>query len=95
MIRSLLQLKLFDLIGVKTLVPNALKYGDSALEVQSLGCDREDFESLVSFAATRATHAVSGMVGVIPLPAVGGVMLSDVDVQAASGYVRVDGRLTH
>jgi hypothetical protein len=81
----------------------ALEVADPVIDIDVLdegvdganALDREDFESLVSFAATRATHAVSGMVGVIPLPAVGGVMLSDVDVAAASGYVRVDGRLAH
>jgi hypothetical protein len=78
-----------------------LEVGDPAVDVDLLDddvagantLDREEFESLVSFAATRATHAVAGLVGVIPLPAVGGVMLSDVEIQATDGYVRVDGTL--
>jgi hypothetical protein len=55
--------------------------------------DHEAFEALVSFAATRATHAVEGPLGSIPLPAVGGVMLSDVDVAATNGFIQLDGRL--
>lgn len=80
----------------------SLEVGDPQVDIDILDegvegsntLDQEEFESLVSFAATRATHAVAGMVGVIPLPAVGGVMVSDVDVGPASGYVQVDGRLT-
>jgi hypothetical protein len=56
--------------------------------------DHEQFEALVSFAATRATHIVEGPVGTIPLPAIGGVMLADVEVAATAGFIRVDGRLT-
>jgi hypothetical protein len=78
-----------------------LAVGDPVVDIDILGegvdgtnaLDDEDFEALVSFAATRATHAIAGVVGVIPLPAIGGVMLADVDVAAMQGYVRVDGRL--
>jgi hypothetical protein len=80
----------------------SLRVGDPAIDIDFLAegvdgansLDQESFEALVSFAATRATNAVAGLVGVIPLPAIGGVMLSDVEVDATAGYLRVDGRLT-
>ena len=51
------------------------------------------FESIASFAVSRAVAFGSGAVGAIPLPAAGGVALKDVSVTQQTGYVVVGGRV--
>ena len=51
------------------------------------------FESIASFAVSRAVAFGSGAVGAIPLPAAGGVALKDVSVTQQTGYLVVGGRV--
>lgn len=43
-------------VGVTKLIPNNLKFGTSALEVQSLGCDRSSYEALSVRAPAAGSH---------------------------------------
>jgi hypothetical protein len=49
------------------------------------------FEALVSFALSRVIAVGSGSVGAIPLPAVGGVMMTDLAIGEQTGYLVVQG----
>jgi hypothetical protein len=49
------------------------------------------FEAIATFALGRVVAVGSGSVGAIPLPAVGGVAVKDVDVTQQTGYLVVDG----
>ncbi len=51
------------------------------------------FEAVSSFALSRILAFGSGAVGAIPLPAFGGVAVSDVDVVDADGYLIVGGEI--
>jgi hypothetical protein len=55
--------------------------------------DDTDFEALISFAATRLTHATSGLVGELPIPSVGGVTVDDLAIEGRDGYLTVGGVL--
>jgi len=49
------------------------------------------FEAIATFALGRVVAVGSGSVGAIPLPAAGGVAVTDVKVSQQTGYVVVDG----
>ena len=52
-----------------------------------------EFEAIVSFALSRIVAVGSGSVGAIPLPAVGGVAVTTLDISQQHGYLIVDGEV--
>lgn len=52
---------------------------------------RAQLEAITTFAVSRIAVFGSGAIGAIPLPAVGGVSVGDVEVRQQTGYVIVDG----
>ncbi|HLL21098.1 MAG TPA: hypothetical protein VK427_03155, partial [Kofleriaceae bacterium] len=51
------------------------------------------FEAIATFALGRVIAVGSGSLGVIPLPSMGGVSVTDVDVSQQAGYLVVDGKV--
>ena len=52
-----------------------------------------EFEAIVSFALSRIVAVGSGSVGAIPLPAVGGVAVTTLEIEQQHGYLIVDGEV--
>jgi hypothetical protein len=51
------------------------------------------FEAIASFALTRIVAVGSGTVGAIPLPSVGGVSVTSLNIEQQHGYLIVDGEV--
>jgi hypothetical protein len=51
------------------------------------------FEAIASFALTRIVAVGSGSVGAIPLPSVGGVSVTNLQIEQQHGYLIVDGEV--
>ena len=52
-----------------------------------------EFEAIASFALTRIVAVGSGSVGAIPLPSVGGVSVTNLNIENQNGYLIVDGEV--
>ena len=52
-----------------------------------------EFEAIASFALSRIVAVGSGSVGAIPLPAVGGVAVTTLEIEQQHGYLIVDGEV--
>lgn len=78
----------FD-VGTPTVYVDVL---DEAIE-GSNQLSTAQFETIASFALSRIVAVGSGTVGAIPLPSVGGVAITTLDIEQQHGYLIVDGEV--
>ncbi|HEY5923284.1 MAG TPA: Ig-like domain-containing protein [Kofleriaceae bacterium] len=78
----------FD-IGMPTVYVDVI---DEAIE-GSNQLSNAEFEAIASFALTRIVAVGSGSVGAIPLPSVGGVSVTSLNIENQNGYLIVDGEV--
>jgi hypothetical protein len=76
-------------VGTPTVYVDVL---DEAIE-GSNQLSNADFEAISSFALSRIVAVGSGSVGAIPLPSVGGVAITTLQIEQQNGYLVVDGEV--